>query len=119
MGDRCLIYMGGLYMLSWANAEKFCQDNFPDGHLASFHSWTQMNTYFAQYVTKKGQLILPVARNSWLGNRRGQRNADGTKFDWTRWTAGEPNLDGICVGIKAFICAKNLHTQLKGVWFGP
>jgi len=92
--DGWLMYQGQCYghpkdnMLSWADAESYCQSWSAGAHLASIHSAEEQ-----KFVQDN------FPQNIWLGGSDASKEgtwvwSDGTSVIYSNWAPGEPNNSG-------------------------
>uniref|UniRef100_A0A914WFN3 C-type lectin domain-containing protein n=1 Tax=Plectus sambesii TaxID=2011161 RepID=A0A914WFN3_9BILA len=74
--------------LNWNAAEKYCEKNLPNGHLASIH-----NAFDGAIITSWLSLL---STDPWFGALQigalPFQYSDSTSMDYTNWTPGQPTL---------------------------
>ncbi|XP_069478438.1 lectin-like [Ambystoma mexicanum] len=79
---------------TWVEAEIYCQNLQPGGHLASVHSLEE-NNFIQQLVLEKAKSNVHI----WIGASDTYKDrtfmwTDGTVWDFQKWYPGEPNNAG-------------------------
>ncbi|XP_078118854.1 ladderlectin-like [Sander vitreus] len=89
-GSRCFAFY--IQTKTWIDAETFCQT--AGGHLASIHS-DEENTFLKDYINQ----VTGTNTQAWIGGSDAVQVftwlwTDGSNFDYTSWTAGQPDDAG-------------------------